>query len=101
YTHGWYGQAAYHVDDVSVFGPDGGGGGDPDPVVPATPAGLAAGTVTSSSVALSWNPVSGATGYHVYRDGARVQSVSGTSATVTGLAADTSYEFQVTAANAA
>ncbi|MFF8384317.1 chitinase [Streptomyces kanasensis] len=101
YTHGWYGQAAYHVDDVSVFGPDGGGSGDPDPVVPAPPAGLAAGAVTPSSVSLSWGPVSGATGYHVYRDGARVQSVSGTSATVTGLAADTSYGFQVSAANAA
>ncbi|MGA5099901.1 chitinase [Streptomyces lavendulocolor] len=101
YTHGWYGQSAYYADDVSVFGPDGGGGGDPDPVVPATPAGLTAGAVTSSSVSLSWNPVSGATGYHVYRDGARVQSVTGTSATVTGLAADTSYRFQVSAGNAA
>ncbi|MFJ8589011.1 chitinase [Streptomyces sp. NPDC093595] len=101
YTHGWYGQAAYLVDDVSVFGPDGGGGGDPDPVVPATPAGLTAGAVTSSSVALSWNAVPGATGYHVYRDGTRVQSVTGTSATVTGLAANTSYGFQVSASNAA
>ncbi|MFF8288110.1 chitinase [Streptomyces sp. NPDC016309] len=101
YTHGWYGQAAYHVDDVSVFGPDGGGGGDPDPVVPAPPAGLTAGAVTSSSVALSWSPVSGATGYHVYRDGTKVQSVTGTSATVTGLAANTSYGFQVSASNAA
>lgn len=101
YTHGWYGQAAYLVDDVSVFGPDGGGGGDPDPVVPATPAGLTAGAVTPSSVALSWNAVPGATGYHVYRDGTRVQSVTGTSATVTGLAANTSYGFQVSASNAA
>ncbi|MER7958717.1 glycoside hydrolase family 18 protein [Streptomyces sp. NPDC096030] len=101
YTHGWYGQAAYHVDDVSVFGPDGGGGTDPDPVVPSTPAGLAAGTVTSSSVALSWNAVSGATGYKVYRDGALAQTVSGTSATVSGLAANTSYQFQVSATNAA
>ncbi|MEU7007999.1 glycoside hydrolase family 18 protein [Streptomyces sp. NPDC046332] len=101
YTHGWYGQAAYHVDDVSVFGPDGGGGTDPDPVVPSTPAGLAAGTVTSSSVALSWNAVSGATGYKVYRDGVLAQTVSGTSATVTGLAANTSYQFQVSATNAA
>ncbi|GGU36690.1 chitinase [Streptomyces lavendofoliae] len=101
YTHGWYGQAAYHADDVSVFGPDGGGGGDPDPAVPATPAGLTAGTVTTSSVALSWSPVPGATGYQVYRDGARVQSVTGTSATVTGLAANTSYSFQVSATNTA
>ncbi|OKK06942.1 chitinase [Streptomyces sp. CB03234] len=101
YTHGWYGQPAYYADDISVFGPDGGGGGDPDPVVPATPSGLATGAVTSSSVALSWNGVSGATGYHVYRDGTKVQSVTGTSATVTGLAANTSYSFQVSAVNAA
>lgn len=101
YTHGWYGQAAYHVDDVSVFGPDGGGGTDPDPVVPATPGAPAVGAVTSSSVSLSWGAVSGATGYNVYRDGARVQSVSGTSATVTGLSANTAYQFQVSATNAA
>ncbi|WP_351226061.1 glycoside hydrolase family 18 protein [Streptomyces sp. NPDC002133] len=101
YTHGWYGQAAYYADDISVFGPDGGGGGDPDPVVPPAPGGLAVGSVTSSSVALSWNGASGATGYNVYRNGAKVQSVSGTSATVTGLAASTSYQFQVSATNAA
>ncbi len=101
YTHGWYGQAAYYADDVSVLGPDGGGGGEPDPAVPATPAGLTVSGTTSSSVSLSWNAVSGATGYTVYRDGTRVTAVSGTSATVTGLAASTSYGFQVTAANAA
>ncbi|NDZ74087.1 chitinase, partial [Streptomyces sp. SID10362] len=62
YTHGWYGQAAYFADDVEVTGPDGGGGGEePGPVVPATPAGLTAGATTTSSVALSWNAVSGAT----------------------------------------
>lgn len=101
YTHGWYGQAAYYADDVSVFGPDGGGGGDPDPVVPSTPAGLSAGSVTSSSVALSWSPVSGATGYNLYQNGAKMQSVTGASATATGLSASTSYQFQVTATNAA
>lgn len=101
YTHGWYGTPAYHVDDVSVLGPDGGGGTDPDPVVPPAPAVPSVGTVTPSSVALSWGAVSGATGYNVYRDGAKVQSVSGASATVTGLAADTAYQFQVSATNAA
>ncbi|MFB7413759.1 chitinase [Streptomyces sp. NPDC056121] len=102
YTHGWYGQGAYYADDVSVLGPDGGGGGGGDPVVvPAVPAGLAAGTATSSSVDLSWNAVSGATGYNVYRDGSKVASVGGASATVTGLAAATSYSFQVSATNSA
>ncbi|WP_314411024.1 chitinase [Streptomyces kroppenstedtii] len=101
YTHGWYGQAAYFADDVSVFGPDGGGGGDPDPVVPATPAGLNVASTTSSSVSLAWNAVSGASGYNVYRSGTKVAAVTGTSATVTGLAASTAYSFQVTATNTA
>ncbi|MFF3493005.1 chitinase [Streptomyces sp. NPDC002795] len=100
YTHGWYGQSAYSVDDVSVFGPDGGGGTDPV-VVPAAPTGLAAGAATASSIGLSWSPVSNATGYTVYRGGTKVAAVTGASTTVTGLAADTSYSFQVTATNAA
>ncbi|MGA5339346.1 chitinase [Streptomyces griseoincarnatus] len=101
YTHGWYGQQPYYVDDVSVLGPDGGGGGDPEPTVPATPGGLTVSGTTASSVTLAWNAVSGATGYAVYRDGTRVTAVTGTSAAVTGLAAATSYSFQVAAANAA
>ncbi|MFF0005906.1 chitinase [Streptomyces tibetensis] len=101
YTHGWYGQAAYYADDVSVFGPDGGGGTDPGPTIPSTPDGLKVSGTTSSSVSLAWNTVSGATGYTVYRDGTKVTAVSGTSATVTGLAASTSYSFQVTATNGA
>ena len=100
YTHGWYGQAAYHADDVSVFGPDG-GGTDPGPAIPAAPSGLNVSGTTSSSVSLAWNPVSGATGYTVYRDGTKATAVAGTSATVTGLAASTSYSFRVTATNAA
>ncbi|MFJ8784265.1 chitinase [Streptomyces sp. NPDC102476] len=101
YTHGWYGQAAYLADDVSVYGPDGGGGGDPTPTVPAAPAGLAVSGTSSSSVSLSWNAVSGATGYNVYRNGTKVTAVTGASATVAGLAASTSYSFQVTAVNSA
>ncbi|MFF0539145.1 chitinase [Streptomyces coelicoflavus] len=104
YTHGWYGQSAYYVDDLSVFGPDGGGGGDdgdPDPTVPSAPAGLSVSGTTPNSASLAWNTVSGATGYNIYRDGTKVTAVTGTSATVTGLAASTSYSFQVTATNAA
>ncbi|MEV8055946.1 glycoside hydrolase family 18 protein [Streptomyces antimycoticus] len=97
YTHGWYGQPAYYADDISLTGP----GGDPGDPVPGAPSGLRTGGATSSSIDLSWSPVTGATGYNVYRDGARVQSVGGASATVTGLAASTSYQFQVTATNAA
>lgn len=94
YTHGWYGTGAYHADDISLIGP-GVDAGQP----PAAPTGLAVGTVTSSSVALSWSAVTGATGYAVYRDGAKVQTVSGTSATIAGLSPTTAYSFQITALN--
>lgn len=94
YTHGWYGTGAYYADDISLTGP----GVDPGQP-PAAPTGLTAGTVTSSSVALSWTAVTGATGYAVYRDGAKVRTVTGTSATVSGLTPSTAYGFQVTAVN--
>ncbi|MFD9825563.1 chitinase [Streptomyces violascens] len=96
YTHGWYGTAAYEADDVTLTGP----GGTPVQI-PAAPTGLTASGATSSSIGLSWSPATGATGYTVYRDGAKVASVGGTSATVTGLAPTTSYAFQVTATNSA
>ncbi|MFE5189382.1 chitinase [Streptomyces sp. NPDC056628] len=96
YTHGWYGTGAYQADDISLIGP---GGDATQP--PAPPAGLTAGSVTSSSVTLAWSAVPGATGYAVYRDGAKVRTVTGTSATVTGLSPATAYAFQVTALNEA
>nr|WP_203633134.1 glycoside hydrolase family 18 protein [Streptomyces halstedii] len=96
YTHGWYGTAAYYADDLTLVGP----GGAPA-TVPAAPTGLKAGTATSTSVPLSWTASAGATGYQVYRDGTKVQTATGTSATVTGLTASTAYSFQVSAVNAA
>ncbi|MFD8422076.1 chitinase [Streptomyces sp. NPDC059466] len=94
YTHGWYGTGAYYADDLSLVGP-GADAGQP----PAAPTGLTVGTVSSSTVALSWSPVTGATGYALYRDGARIQTATGTSATVGGLTPSTAYAFQVAATN--
>lgn len=96
YTHGWYGTPAHYVDDLTLIGP----GGEPV-VIPAVPAGLKTTAITSSSVALSWNAVSGASGYHVYRGGTKVATATGPSATVTGLTPSTAYSFQVSATNAA
>ncbi|MET8503717.1 glycoside hydrolase family 18 protein [Streptomyces sp. NPDC004787] len=96
YTHGWYGTGAYVADDLSLLGP----GGDPVQT-PATPTGLTAGSVTSSSVSLSWPAVAGATSYRIYKDGAALATVTGTSYTATGLAASTAYSFQVSAVNSA
>ncbi|MEU9373188.1 glycoside hydrolase family 18 protein [Streptomyces sp. NPDC048255] len=99
YTHGWYGQPAHLTDDLTLVGPDPGGPGQPQP--PAAPTGLTASGATASSVHLSWTAAPGATSYKVHRDGAAPLAVTGTSATVTGLAAATTYAFQVSAVNAA
>nr|WSW62177.1 glycoside hydrolase family 18 protein [Streptomyces sp. NBC_00998] len=101
YTHGWYGQPAHLTDDVTLVGPDPGGTGPGQPQPPAAPTGLTASGATASSIDLSWAAASGATSYKIHRDGAAPVSVTGTSATVTGLAASTAYTFQVSAVNAA
>ncbi|HVV20222.1 MAG TPA: fibronectin type III domain-containing protein [Pseudonocardiaceae bacterium] len=98
WLHGWYGQGTYYADDVNLTGPAGGGGGT---TIPPAPADLAVGTVTSTSVSLSWQAATGATGYSVYRNGTKATTVTGTSATITGLAPSTTYSFAVTASNAA
>ncbi|WP_405533502.1 chitinase [Streptomyces avidinii] len=99
YTHGWYGQPAHVTDDLTLVGPDPGGPGQPQ--LPAAPTGLTASATSSTSVALSWSAVPGATSYTVHRDGAAPMSVTSASATVTGLAAATTYTFRVGAVNAA
>ncbi|WP_188316911.1 carbohydrate binding domain-containing protein [Solihabitans fulvus] len=95
YVHGWYAQGAYDADDLALTGPGG------TVTVPPTPTGLAATGTTASSVSLTWAASAGATGYTVYRGGAKAASVTGTSATVTGLAASTAYSFTVSAGNSA
>ena len=63
----------------------------------APPANLAVTSSTSSSIALSWSAVTGATGYEVYRNGSKVTAapVTATSYSSGGLAASTTYNFQV------
>lgn len=75
----------------------------PDTTAPSVPAGLAATSVTSSSINLSWNAStdnaggSGVAGYDVYRNGTLVGSPTGTSFSNTGLTASTAYTFRVRA----
>lgn len=95
YLHGWYAQGTYYADDVSLAGPGG------TVTIPNPPTGLSVTGTTSSSAGLAWTGSSGATGYNVYQGGTKVASVTGTSATVSGLAASTTYTFSVTATNAA
>jgi poly(3-hydroxybutyrate) depolymerase len=73
--------------------------------VPAVqpPANLAVTASTASSIALAWTAASGATGYQVYRNGSKVTAspVAASSYSSTGLAASTSYSFQVASVNSA
>lgn len=102
YLNGWYGQGTYYADDISLDGPGGGGGGDTQ--APTTPTNPRSTGKSSSSVSLAWNASSdnvGVTGYDVYQGSTRATTVTGTSATVSGLAASTSYSFTVRARDAA
>lgn len=101
YVHGWYAQGTYYADDVSLDGP---GGGGSDSQAPTAPTNLTSTGKTSSSVSLSWGASSdnvGVTGYDVYAGSNQVLSVSGTSATVSGLSPSTAYSFTVKARDAA
>jgi chitinase len=100
YINGWYAQPTFYADDLSLTGPAGSGGGSGG-TAPAAPTGLMVTGTTASSVSLSWTAPSGTvTGYYVFENGTQVAAVSGTSDTVTGLAASTSYTFTVAAYNA-
>jgi chitodextrinase len=75
-----------------------------DTVKPVMPTNLKTGTATASSIALSWNASTdnvGVTGYHIYRDGAYIETVGSRSYTATGLSSNRTYSFQVVAVDAA
>ncbi|WP_136607775.1 fibronectin type III domain-containing protein [Paenibacillus dokdonensis] len=79
-------------------------GGGTDTQAPTMPTNLAVTSVTTSSVSLSWTASTdnvGVTGYNVYQGTTQVMTVTGTTATVTGLAAGTAYTFKVAAKDAA
>jgi chitinase len=104
YVNGWYGQPEFYADDLTLTGAAGSGGGGTGggTTAPAAPANLAVTGTTSSSVSLSWAAPSGTvTGYYVSEDGSQVATVTGTTDTVTGLAASTAYTFTVSAYNSA
>jgi hypothetical protein len=75
--------------------------------IPAQVTGLAAGTATGSTMPLTWSAVSGAASYlveykaHASSTWLTSGTVTAAAATVIGLFPSTSYDFRVTAANAA
>src|SRR5262245_30375038 len=83
----------------TIIGSCSGGGGCT--TIPSVPGGLAASNVTSSSVTLSWTASTAGAGctiqYRIFQNGTEVNSVSGTTLTVQGLAPATTYLFSVAA----
>src|SRR6476469_3776253 len=75
-----------------------------DNQAPTTPAGVTASAVSSSQINLSWAPASdrvGVAGYHVYRNGTLLTSVTTTAYSSVGLAPLTSSCYTVDAYDAA
>jgi len=72
---------------------------------PDIPTNVTATAASSSSIIISWNPVSGAEGYNVYRSSSYsgtfefITSTSSTSYTDDGLSANTTYYYKVAAYN--
>lgn len=74
----------------------------PTPTLPGACSNVTYGTVTSSSIAISWTAASGATSYMVYRDDVNfLGEIAGTSTTSSGLSSHTSYTFQIIPKNSA
>jgi len=72
----------------------------PDTEAPSAPTDLAASSITKTSLDLSWTASTdnvAVTGYDVYQDGSKIDSTAGTSYSVSGLTAGTTYEFTVKA----
>ncbi|MFD0905557.1 glycosyl hydrolase family 18 protein [Actinomadura sediminis] len=83
---------------------DGSGGPGGDTEAPTAPSGLRSTGKSATTVALAWTASTddvGVTGYDVYNGTGKVQTVTGTQTTVTGLTAETAYTFTVRARDAA
>ncbi|WP_308169826.1 fibronectin type III domain-containing protein [Acrocarpospora catenulata] len=80
------------------------GGGGSDTQAPTAPTGLTSTGRTSTSIDLAWNASTdnvGVTGYDVYQGSTKLTSVTGTTATVSGLTPNTAYTLTVRAHDAA
>ncbi|NPA08236.1 MAG: T9SS type A sorting domain-containing protein [Chlorobi bacterium] len=75
-----------------------------DTQAPTAPTNLTTSNPTSNTISLSWTASTdnvGVTGYDIYKDGVLYSTVTGTTATVSGLNPSTTYNFYVIAKDAA
>jgi subtilisin len=93
------GAGLVDVEAAALAAAGGGGGSEPDTTPPAVPGSLTATDTTAESVNLAWSPVSDAdlAHYSVYVDGTLDGPTTSANASVTGLDAETSYDFTVSA----
>jgi chitodextrinase/glucose/arabinose dehydrogenase len=92
-------QAEIQADMVTPVAPP-----TPDTTAPTVPTGLAATPVSSTQVNLTWTASTdsvGVTGYHVFRDGVQIATVTTTSFNDTGRTPSTTYQYAVRATDAA
>ncbi|HSX30595.1 MAG TPA: fibronectin type III domain-containing protein [Candidatus Saccharimonadales bacterium] len=76
----------------------------PDVTAPNTPTGLSAGAVSATQINLAWTASTdnvGVAGYNIYRNNAFVTTVTTTSYSDTGLTSSTTYQYTVSAIDAA
>ncbi|RKT57397.1 cellulose binding domain-containing protein [Saccharothrix australiensis] len=103
-TFGFVGTGTGVPANCKVNGASCEGGGGDDTTAPTAPANLRATDVTANAVALAWDAATdnvAVTGYDVYRGDTVATSVTGTTATVSGLTPATAYQFTVRAKDAA
>ncbi|MEV0720165.1 cellulose binding domain-containing protein [Asanoa sp. NPDC050611] len=86
--------------NCTVNGSSCAGGPPTNPGAPATPGNVRVTGTTANSISVAWNASSGATGYRVYEGTTVRATVTGTSATITGLPACASRSYTVAAYNA-
>lgn len=88
------------IDDLSLTTETGGS----DTEAPTIPSNLTASNITQTTASLSWTASTdnvGVTEYEVLSSGTSIATVSGTSANITGLTANTNYSYTVQAKDAA
>ena len=96
-----FGNISTSADNVLTTG---GGTAGPDVTPPSIPANLSAAVVSSSQVNLSWAASTdniGVVGYYVFRGGVQIGSSTSNTYIATGLIPSTTYNFTVSAYDAA
>lgn len=94
-----YGNESSRSNEVNITTP-----APADTTPPSSPSNLVATNIESNSISLKWNAATdnvGVVGYYVYKDGAVIGNVSGTSFIASNLAAATAHVFSVRAYDAA